>query len=282
MSTKHLASIWSNFGPDTDGKSRDAWADLMIANVCGQNGYLPDGQHEAINPWKSARKIKPRQTQYVAWNSQLMPTNPAIGYMGYAYNPIPFDHPRIPEWILRGSPYMDPGAPGYAEAWATNAVKLARKWEKLSGNHWSGIFADSICYGFWFPNIAKHYGTIANYRGAQERFCAVVGSYLHKRGFKFGANVGVGSPGYAAWPAIFENLDLAFMEHVYPDLTLDAAILDRTRKYALAVHADSRLSSGEYRDAEIDVLAKQLGKLLGSNDYVTFGTSDAGRIAGVR
>lgn len=278
-----LASIWGAFGPGADGVSRDAWADAMFNNICTQIGYVPGVSPESRNPWKAARRIKPRQVQYLAWNSQMAPTAYPMDndewWRNYAHCPIPADHPGIASWTIPGTAYMDVGAVGYAEAWALWAVGLARKWERIGSNHWSGIFADSICYELWFPGISQHYGNFQNYRLAQEQFCGIVGEYVRKRGYTFGANVGVGGPGYAVWPAIFDHLDLAFMEHVYPDLPMDAAILDRTRKYALAVHADSRFEAGDARNAEIDALATQLGRLLGRNGYVTYAGDDARRIS---
>ena len=135
---------------------------------------------------------------------------------------------------------MNLADPDYCQAWAENAISKARQYQKLGNNYWTGIFADSICWGWWWPNstLANTYGDKPTYLSAQEQLCEIVGEYARKRGFKFGANIGIGTPGYAAWPEIFEHLDLAFFEHTKLGAPIDPVIVDPNRKFRLAIHIE--------------------------------------------
>lgn len=83
--------------------------------------------------------------------------------------------------------FADPGAPGYAEAWADAAIVQT----KASGANW--VFADSINANLsWtFPSHERpeKYPTEESWREAMRHFLEVVSKKVHDAGLKFSANM---------------------------------------------------------------------------------------------
>lgn len=211
--------------------------DVVVANGCGQAGFACNGVfRDEQNFWKSGFELHEgpcQQEQWLAFNSQTIPDNTG----GYWYWVNPLSRRTILEkYALPGSTKLaDVRATDYAMSWARNALEKA-KLLNYHGAHIRGIFADSICWSWWWGGaMSDFYATSLEYRTFQVGWCSIVADYLRRNGLKFGANFS-GFPDFADWTGMCEIVDFAIREHVTPTLPMTRATIDPARNYSLGIH----------------------------------------------
>lgn len=108
-------------------------------------------------------------------------------------NAVPYSQALANNWLLwttpiSGNDYLvDPAAPGYADAWAANAIAMARKFNA------SYVLADSVDYSLtWHSSMASKYDTDAKWQAAMTQFLQTVYTDVHAAGLKFCINLGSG------------------------------------------------------------------------------------------
>jgi hypothetical protein len=97
-------------------------------------------------------------------------------------------------WLLWTTPVstneyvIDPAAPGFADAWAANAIAMARKFNA------SAVLADSIDAKLsWHSTMPSKYSTDALWQAAMTQFLQRVSTDLHAAGLKLCINLGCGT-----------------------------------------------------------------------------------------
>jgi hypothetical protein len=295
MATRSMcktAVMWAGYGKRND-YCTEANFDVMMCAYPGQGGFniYTQSKDSDGNFWKWSRyyykqRTGKEQLQWLVYNSQMVNTNEA-----YYINPI---NPGRTDLIWEGTPggvfepynagLYDLSKPEYCELWAENAYKMAYKLNHEFDASICGIFADSICQGWWWPDrevnpafnsyVAALTGQekidfMAAYRADQVQFCRIVKGVLNSHGLNFGINLGAfnaGEPDFMGWSEILPYAGLIQREHCRLDMKLEKQIFNPNRKYNIGVYIDAtndvikRTGNGY----SVDINQKQIESILRS------------------
>lgn len=286
------AVVWAGYGKKND-YCTEANYDVIICNWPGQAGFNPyvHPKDSNANFWKWSQyyykqRTNKRQLQWLAFNSQMVTTSEA-----YYINPV---HLPRTDLVWEGTPGGTQGAynaglydlskPEYCELWAEKAYRMAYELNHKFDASICGIFADSICQGWWWPNrevnpifnanVASLTGQekvdfIEKYRANQVQFCKIAKGVLNSYGLNFGINLGAfnaGEPDFMGWSEIVPHAGFIQREHCRLDMKLEKQIFNPNRKYNIGITIDvasercQRVGAGY----SIDIEQEQLCRILRS------------------